>query len=322
MYSKNIGDGKKKEDHIKALHGKVIRFDGIKSLHAIPRRDDLLDEHMVKETDSIINGHDKLLFLPNSFKEFHEKNESGKMEYKILIFGILPDGRKTAVILQGLTPYFELRKPDCMDVNNFHRKVKGILDEKYHGSYTQELTKNGFNHYERVQSTYLRLYFTNIWDRKKALKYFAETLEWQTTTDDNNHFERVVCRDNDFSMCAWNEIKCWKSFKKEDVCKLPRVFCVNYKDFVTYGGDITKNIYLSRDRTIVETWDIEAYTDTGEMPDADNVKDVCFMIGKTYHWKDSKESLLDICLVSRPCNARPDKLTIVCKNEKASCRAS
>jgi DNA polymerase elongation subunit (family B) len=340
MYSKNLDNYKNMEDMPvetlsvtdpkKSLHGKVIKFDGIKSLHAIPRRDDLLDKNMVNKTDSIINGgvntsdciQSRLLFLPNSFKEFHEKNESGKLEYKILIFGILPDGRKTAVILQGLVPYFEVRKPDDMDVNKFHRKVKGILDEKYRGSYTTELTKNGFNHYERVQSTYLRLHFTNLWDRKNALKYFAETLEWQTTTDDNNHFERVACRDNNFSMCAWNEIKCYKSFKKEDVCKLPRTFCVKYKDFVTYDGDITKNIHLSRDRTIVETWDIEAYTDTGEMPDADNVKDVCFMIGKTYHWKDSKDSLLDICLVSRPCNARPDKLTIVCKNEKELIKAS
>jgi DNA polymerase elongation subunit (family B) len=335
MHPQTLEDYKKKEevpaatlsrtDPRKSLHGKVIKFDGTKSLHAIPRRGDLLDKNMVNKTDSIINGGvntGKLLFLPNSFKEFHEKNESGKLEYKILIFGILPDGRKTAVILQGLVPYFEVRKPDYMDVNKFHKKVNGILDEKYRGSYTTELTKNGFNHYERVQSTYLRLYFTNLWDRKNALKYFAETLEWQTTTDDNNHFERVACRDNNFSMCAWNEIKCYKSFKKEDVCRLPEAFCVNYKDFVTYDGDITKNIHLSRDRTIVETWDIEAYTDTGEMPDAENVKDVCFMIGKTYHWKDSKESLLDICLVSRPCNARPDKLTIVCKNEKELIKAS
>jgi DNA polymerase elongation subunit (family B) len=335
MYSKTLDNYKKtdnmhavtlsRKEHGKSLHGKVIKFNGIESLHVIPRRVDLLDEHMVNKTDSIINGDlniDKLLFLPNSFKEFHEKNESGKLEYKILIFGILPDGRKTAVILQGLIPYFEVRKPDDMNVNMFRRKVKGILDEKYRGSYTTELTKNGFNHYERVQSTYLRLYFTNLWDRKNALKYFAETLEWQTTTDDNNHFERVACRDNNFSMCAWNEIKYYTSFKKEDVCKLSRAFCVNYKDFVVYDGDITKNTNLSRDRTLVETWDGEMYSSTGEFPDADNVKDVCFMIGKTYHWKDSKESLLDVCLVSRPCNSRPDKLTIICKNEKELIKAS
>jgi DNA polymerase elongation subunit (family B) len=316
-----------------SLHGKIINFDGVKSLQCIPKRDELLDPEMVKETDSIISfsggnnfpptdeGKD-LLFLPNSFKEFHEKNEHGNMEYKILIFGILPDGRKTAVILEGLVPYFEIRKPDDMSIEKFRAKVNGILDEKYRGSYIKELAANGFNQYEREQSTYLRLSFTNIWDRKNALKYFSETLEWQTTTDDDNHYERVACRNNNFSMCAWNVIKKYKSFKKESVCKLPQSFCVNYKDFVEYDGDITTNTNLSRDRTIVETWDIEAYTDTGEMPDADNTKDVVFMIGKTYHWKDSKESMLDICLVSRPCNARPDKLTIVCKNEKELIKAS
>ena len=322
---KNLDKNKKNKDPKVALHGKVIEFDGISSLKCIPRRDDLLDPEIVSEVSDTISKDvkvNKLLFLPNSFKEFHEKGKNDDWEYKILLFGILPDGRKTAVILEGFVPYFEVRKPDDIDADKFHRKVKGIIDEKYRGSYITELSKHGFNHYEREKCTYLRLHFTNLWDRKNALKYFSERLRWQTTTDDNNHFERVVCRDNNFSMCAWNEIISYRSFKYESICKLPKTFRVDYKEFVYYDGDISKDDNLSRDRTIIETWDIEAYTNTGEMPNADNVKDVVFMIGKTYHWKDSKESLLDVCLVSRPCNPRPDKLTILCKNEKELIKAS
>lgn len=313
-------------DYKSSLHGKVISFNGISSLKSIPSRDDFLDTEMVKLTDSDIisakSNTSKLLFLPNSFIEFHEKNENGSLEYRILIFGILPDGRKTAIILEGIVPYFEVRKPDDMDLKKFRSKVKEILEEKYKGSYSKEINKYGFDHYEREESIYLRLFFTTLWDRKKAVKYFSEILGWKTTTNDNSHFERVACRDNNFSMCSWNLIKSYSTFKKEDICKLPRVFRVNYKNLVEYDGDITMNINLSRDRTIVETWDIEAYTDTGEMPDADNDDDVVFMIGKTYHWKDSKESLLDVCLVSRPCNGRDDKLTIVCNNEKDLIKAS
>lgn len=311
-------------DYKKELYGKIIVFDGIKSLHNIPRRADLLDRQHINEIDLRINGDIKqpLLFLPNSFKEFHEKNDNGGLEYKILIFGILPDGRKTAVILEGIIPYFEVRRPDDMTLAQFRRKTEGVINEKYQGSYAAEIKSRGFNHYEPVEHDYLRIYFTNLWDRKNALKYFSETLNWQTTTDDDNHFERVACRNNNFSMCAWNEIKCFKSVKKENVCKLDQVFRVKYEDFVLYNGDITEDHSLSHDRTIVETWDIEAYTDTGEMPNPANTRDVVFAIGKTYHWKDSKESLLDVCVVSRPCNPRPDKLTIVCKDEKDLIKAS
>jgi DNA polymerase elongation subunit (family B) len=309
--------------HSNVLNGSVIMFNGCESMKCIPRRGNLLDKLSVSITDSIIRGDKpgKLLFLPNSFKEFHEKN-NGSLKYRILIFGILPDGRKTSVILEGITPYFEVRKPDTLSEDEFSKKVQSILNEKYRGSSMEEIRKKGFYQYEHNKTMYLRLYFTNLWDRKNAIKYFVETLQWQTTTDDNNHYERVVCRNNNFSMCAWNEILHHESFKKEDICKLPHTFRVNYKNFITYDGDISSDTKLSQDLTIVETWDIEAYTNTGEMPDADNVDDVVFMIGKTYHWKDSKDSILDVCLVSRPCNPRPDKLTIVCKNEKELIKAS
>jgi DNA polymerase elongation subunit (family B) len=305
------------------LHGSVIMFNGLDSMKCIPRRRDLLDKSSISTTDSIICGDKpgKLLFLPNSFKEFHEKID-GSLKYGILIFGILPDGRKASVILEGIIPYFEVRKPDSMREDEFRKKTQSIVGEKYRGTSVEEIRKKGFYKYEHEKTLYLRIHFTNLWDRKSAIKYFAETLQWQTTTDDNNNYVRVACRNNNFSMCAWNEILHHESFKKEDVCKLSHTFRVNYKNFIKYEGDISLDTKLYRDLTMIETWDIEAYTNTGEMPDADNADDVVFMIGKTYHWKDSSDSMLDVCIVSRPCNPRPDKLTIVCKNEKDLIKAS
>ena len=44
---------------------------------------------------------------------------------------------------------------------------------------------------------------------------------------------------------------------------------------------------LSRDRTLILTWDIETYSSqkTGEVPNAKYEEDVVFMIGMTVHWK-------------------------------------
>lgn len=304
------------------LHGKVIKFGNEKSLRKlIPGRDSFLDPKCVKETDKKIIDRGEILFLPNSVKEFHEKNDDNQLVYKILIFGITPDGRKAAVILEDIYPYFEVKKPEDITVNEFRKKMNNILSEGYRNASFEEISAKGFDKYSKEQSMYMRIYFTNLWERKKALSYFINTMEWETTTDDENHYERVVCRNNNFSFCSWNRITKFKSYKKEKICK-PNAFRVSYKDFIKHDGDITSRGDLTYDKTIVETWDIEAYTNTGEIPNADNKDDVVFMIGQTYHWKFSYQPLLNVCLSSRPCDPVDDMLIILCKNEKELILAS
>jgi DNA polymerase elongation subunit (family B) len=74
---------------------------------------------------------------------------------------------------------------------------------------------------------------------------------------------------------------------------------------------------LSRDRTLIFTWDIETYSSrkTGEMPNAKYEEDVVFMIGMTVHWKDDPKPLKQICLVD--VETAPDLrlITIVCGNQ-------
>jgi DNA polymerase elongation subunit (family B) len=306
------------------LHGRIINYTGPASLNCIGTRNGLLDKSQVQRIDDIIDACDNtnpLLFLPNTIKEYHEK-EDNVLKYKILMIGILPDGRKSAVILEGFSPYFEVRKPDSMEYNTFRKKVQGILSEKYRGSMATVIKKNGFEKYEPELTTYIRCEFNTLWQRKDAKKYFIETLGWKTTTDDNTHIERVACRDNPYSMCAWNVIGKYRSYKREDICRADKTFRVNIKDFVEYGGDVSADHQLSHDKTLVATWDIEAYSSTGEMPDPEIKDDRVFAIGKTYHWKDNKDSLLDTCFISRPCDAHADKLTIFCKSEKDLIKAS
>ena len=74
---------------------------------------------------------------------------------------------------------------------------------------------------------------------------------------------------------------------------------------------------LSRDRTLVLTWDIETYSSrkTGEVPNAKYEEDVVFMIGMTVHWKDDPEPLKQICLVDVETAPDPRWITIVCGNQ-------
>ena len=68
------------------LHGKILKYEGLKSLSIIPKRADLLDKAMVDDMNSTIEdtSNDRLMFLPNSFEEIHEKKD-GVLRYNILI---------------------------------------------------------------------------------------------------------------------------------------------------------------------------------------------------------------------------------------------
>ncbi|CAI2193150.1 17895_t:CDS:2 [Funneliformis geosporum] len=57
---------------------------------------------------------------------------------------------------------------------------------------------------------------------------------------------------------------------------------------------------LSRDCTLVLTWDIETYSSQkiGEVPNTKYEEDVVFMICMTVHWKNDPEPLKQICLIN------------------------
>ena len=314
--------------HPHGLYGTILTYNGPPSLAALPTRNDLLDAPSSLEVDALLRRRPRdapsppeadapLLFLPNSIKEFHEKN-GGRLEYRLLLIGILTDGRKSAVILEGISPHFEVRKPSGYGPDtDFYKKVAAITSEKYKGATCEAISARGFDHHETDPSLYVRVHFPSLWDRKNAIKYFTDILGWATTTDDDNHYERVACRESTYHLAAWNVIKSYTSYAADPICKLPRVFRVNHRDFTGYDVDLLRHPALAKDRTLVETWDIEAYSSVpGVMPDPTVAADAVFAIGKTYHWKDSATPLLSVILVSRPCNPRPDKVTIYCRTER------
>ncbi|GBC36912.2 ribonuclease H-like domain-containing protein [Rhizophagus irregularis DAOM 181602=DAOM 197198] len=74
---------------------------------------------------------------------------------------------------------------------------------------------------------------------------------------------------------------------------------------------------LTRDRTLILTWNIETYSSrkTGEMPNAKYDEDRVFMICMTVHWKDDPEPLKQICLVDVETAPEPSWITIVCGSQ-------
>ena len=286
------------------LHGNIIIYRNSESLDVIPKR------------NSNIPLDSKILFMPNCVKVIHEKNTDEKYSsFKVMMFGVLLNGVKTAVVLEGFKPYFTIRKPIDIDEKKFREKIERIVSEHGIRNWSMEIIYGkSFQCYEEHKSMYIKLVFTSAWDRGKILKYINTTLHMDTTDDDPNHLERVLCRDSNFSMTSWCVINSYKSYKKESISCIDKIFRADYRNIAEYTGDVA----MLRCPAISCNWDIEAFTadrTLRKMPDPKVAEDVVFCVSMTYTLEDSTDSILDVVIVTFQCNPIPGVLIIKCATE-------
>lgn len=309
------------------LHGKV--FDYIQ-INNIPTRDKFLDKDIYNETQELIIKNKDLLFMPNAIHEMNLQEKKYKSSvYKIILFGVLQDGRKTTVVISGISPYFEVIIPDQIDIcasENEKNKREQVFQlfsklqnlnnacpEKF-----EIIKAKSFKGYHKDKKLFARFYFNKLTNRKEAINY-VEELGYETTTNDKSCYYRVVCRDYQTSFSSWINLSNYK-IKSYPVIR-GNVFDVNIKDYKEYKGDITLNYKLSKDNIMSCCWDIETYSSDGQLPKPENLDHKLFMIGMTFQWHHSDNQLLRVCLVDHHCDPKPDYLTIVCETEENIIRA-
>jgi hypothetical protein len=92
------------------LHNNVIPYNAIKL--RMPNRQAFLALPEVKAVDDIIKAKSQLMFLPTYLMETHMQDvKYEKALYKIILMGVLRDGRRVNVILDDINPYFEVQLP-------------------------------------------------------------------------------------------------------------------------------------------------------------------------------------------------------------------
>jgi hypothetical protein len=154
-----------------------------------------------------------------------------KAKYKIVLFGVLEDGRRMSVVINDIEPYFEAKIPD--DISD--EKERGIYCEKLYnelnmgpddyGSFIKKtggtetaapywkieptryeiVTGKPFMLFQEHISYYVRIYFNKTKHRKDAIEYVrAGGLE--TTHDDKSCYYRVVSRDSLVSFGGFERI--------------------------------------------------------------------------------------------------------------------
>ena len=312
------------------FYNKVSNYADV-DFKALSRVNFLQTEHYL-EVSKKIKDKSPLLFLPTYLFETHLQDAKySKSCYKIVLVGILSDGRKATVVLNDIRPYFEVRIPTedneglVKDPNGKKctpQQFKENLIAKINKEEISTPTKTSvfkakpFKYYQEHLNEWVRFYYIKTSHKSKAnrqaaIKYIRDA-GYETATDDLNNYYRVVCRDYLTSFSTWVELI---KYDKADIDQLKGlVFSANIEDYIPYKKELPE--ILLKDKTVSLCWDIETWSPNGEeIPAYQNSEDRIFCIGMTFQFVNEKTPFLQIALCDVPSNGKPDHYTIVCGKE-------
>lgn len=299
----------------------------------LPNRTSFCDQARAVEIKNAISRGDRIAFMPIDPVETNETVGLEK-KYALYLFGILPDGSKTMVIVKNVDVSFEIKVERLLatkhvwDVYKDENRFKissaefiGMLRSKFHEhkiyfDKMEATVGNDLKHHQTRTHEWVKVSFANLTDRDKALKYVSG-LGYTTAEDDTkkvygprqgfyfSNVARKIC----FNTSAWNYLLPGKysvtrlgdANHKSSKCQY--VFSISAADIVPIPDeDINKDDLLVKDRTLVATLDIETWRSKsgGEVPRAEDRDYVIFMICMTFHWKNSNNALMKLCLVDMP----------------------
>ena len=262
--------------------------------------------------------------------------------YKIILTGVRESGEKVNVILDNIEPYFELiilgnedefirevlRILGSTDINaksyivNSNSNFNSTRPPKYiKPKRIGTKTAKTFKYYKPYMNKFLRLYFNNTFERKKAIEILEHPKNntkyyFETTTNDVSCYYRVVCRDLLCTFSNWSYINNpsdYKSaFDKYNMWKIDTYSC----DIANYtpceDTDVAKADY-----TMSCCWDIETWSPDGSVPFVKNKEHKMICISMCFQWIHDKEPFKKFILSTLPSdeNTADSITTIVCRDE-------
>jgi DNA polymerase elongation subunit (family B) len=313
------------------LHGRTIKYNQISK---ISDRNAYLAPETFEEVNTLIRKNSNLMFMPSALHETHLQDKKyEKAKYKIILWGVLEDGRRATVVLNGIQPYFEVLIPDELPEGDTHADFADELFEKLKGQSNMEPVKyeintgRQFKYFSKAKKYYARFYFNKSTFRKNAIKYVRletypqidqddDLVNMKTVHDDLTCYYRVVCRDRFMSFTSWNVLSEYSVGTNKSLKGSVFNVDVHSGGYTAYEGDISENPNLVKDKTMTMTWDIETFSPDGRLPIPSDPSHKLFMIGITFHWYHSDGALLKVCLVDKPCKPHKDYITIVCDTEE------
>jgi DNA polymerase elongation subunit (family B) len=310
-------------------------------VNLLPRRDDFLDPKLRAAFNVQVRTGKPILFMPTSVVE---KNDwvDGIMKYRVYLFGVLPCGSKTCVILDGIEVYIDIMVPLDTTAREYDDVLRGQLTSR-NIAFTMlgDIKKFRLHGFQKEKRPYKRVYFNNLQDRKRALEFIKVTNrnlkasgrpKMETASDDlgrDNYYYPKVAREFRFATADWNRLETYEvldarkvttncayalKVKINDYKKLDRV---RRKAMTKPGHPLAK--IIDRDHTTVCMWDIETHrtVQNGLVPTPADRDFTIFMMCSAFFWHYSDESLIEVCVVDKATNARKGiKIVVECGTEE------
>ena len=292
----------------------VISYSDLKKV--LPDRAFFLNKQESDKIDAQIKNKEPVAFLPTYLMETHMQDEKyQKAKYKVVLMGILKDGRRASVILDNIEPYFEV-KLDNGPAEAQKVQIEDILERLGRDELTTPYKKSllnakPFKYYQKEKSKYLRLYYMKTKNRTTAINFIRKE-GFSTAHDDLNSYYRVVCRDNLTTFSNWAMMSDYTTAHDDSLIK-GEVYRVDIKNFKTFTGELSSD--MLRDKSMSMCWDIETWSPDKDLPRPEKRTDNIFCLGATFQWVHEKNTILKICFCDYPANARPDYLSVICGTE-------
>jgi DNA polymerase elongation subunit (family B) len=280
------------------LHGKVIHYNDIAKY--LPKRANFLEKEIYNKVTKNIKKEKNLLFFPTSVWDDKpmQSFKYDKSKYKLVLFGILEDGRRVSVVINDILPYFEIKIPDDQMIR-YNEFVEELLQELSmdsedyenfinvtHGKFRNNkywkiepvdhkiIEGKPLKYYQEENSHYVQIYFNKLAHRKDAITY-ARAKGYETTHDDMSCYYRVACRDALLSFASWLNLGEFTSqsngmndYLKGDVIQVS-VNNIEVLDTSSYSSSLSVDVsHLQKDKTMTMCWDIETFNSAndGEIP--------------------------------------------------------
>lgn len=308
-------------------------------LDLLPGRNDFTADLGI---DDDISADRDLLFLPNTHLD-KITYIRGSPKYLVYLFGIMPCGSKTCVILENAPLIVDVAVPSGTTSNGFASVLRGMLYAKnmpFRGVDPIELYPlHGFH---TIRKPHLRITLPTPKDRTaciEMLRELAKTYKERgerldiSSDDSAGDYYNKIARDYRFNTADWNVLRKYRIAEDGTTANCKYTFIVNIADFKSITKAERQEYTavghrfaeaLVKDPTIVCQWDIENHRkiQNGVVAKPADTDYTIFMICSAYFHHHSDEPLMDVCAVDVATNAREGMGVVVeCGSEEGVLQA-
>lgn len=268
---------------------------------------------------------DSFLFFPNDIIETNKYQE-----YKLTLIGILLDGTKAVVKINGIYPFLdvklshELTREDVQVITRSDAiltQIKGSL--KIH-KYEIIKKKNAIG-FDESKSEYLRIHFKNKHHRQIIFEHL-DALGHDTANNAISCYYRTVARSNNLNLCYWNKISNFTIIDTDRRCFKSKYYIeVDINNINMMEDDSNKDIRLLKEKFVSCCYDIEEYSNDFDimypnkktrLPSGNIMEDEIFNISMTFQFINDDDSFLNIGLATKEAHENSEYITIICNSEK------